>query len=391
MPWSNQSGGPWGQKGGSGSGGNGGGNNPWGSGGGGGDNDGGGHQPPNIEDLLRQSQDKLKNIFGGGHGGGGGRSGGFSLGGKGALLIVLAAVALWLLTGIYTVRPNEMGLNLIFGRYTGSTGEGLNYNLPYPIGQVLKLDVTAQRRTEIGFRSGNPANRETQSDMLRESLMLTGDENIVDVSFFVIWQVDSANVDKYAFTLEDPAGTVKVLAESAMREVIGRSNIQAVITNTDQSALAQEVQEIVQQGLDGYGAGILVRGVQVNAAVPPAQVREAFMDVNAAQQDAVRAQNEAERDASQILPKARGEAAEIIQKAEGYKARMVAEGTGQAIYFRDLHEAYKTSPNIIRERIFLETMENVLKDANKVILDQNAQGSGVIPFLPLTTQPGVSK
>jgi HflK protein len=386
MPWSNQSGGPWGQKGGSG-GGNGNGGSPWGSGGQqGGGNGGGGNQPPNLEDLLRQSQDRLKNIFGGG--GKGGKGAGPSLGGKGALLIILGAVVLWLLTGFYTVRPNEMGVNLIFGRYTGSTGEGLNYNLPYPIGQVVKLDVTAQRRSEIGFRSSTMG-RDSQNEMLRESLMLTGDENIVDVAFFVIWQIDSANVDKYAFTLENPAGTVKVVAESAMREVIGRSNIQAIIT-TDQNIIAQQVQEIVQQTLESYGAGILVRGVQIQAAVPPDQVREAFMDVNAAQQDAARAQNDGERYASQILPKARGEAAEVIQKAEGYKARMIAEGTGQAVYFKDVYEAYKTSPDIIRERIFLETMENVLKDANKVILDQNAQGSGVIPFLPLA-QPGVNK
>ncbi|MEN3931346.1 FtsH protease activity modulator HflK [Microvirga sp. W0021] len=383
MPWSNQSGGPWGQKGGSDKGDK----TPWGSGGNGGNNGGGGNnnQPPNLEELIRQSQDKLKNIFGGS---GGGRNGGTpakpSLGGKGALFIVLAAVVVWLLTGIYTVRPTEMGVNMIFGRYTGSTGEGLNYNLPYPIGQVIKQDVTTQRRTEIGL--GNRDQRNT----LGESLMLTGDENIVDVSFFVIWQVDSANVDKYTFTLADPAETVKVVAESAMREVIGRSNIQSIITTTDQSATAQKVQDTIQQALDSYGAGILVRAVQVSAAVPPAQVREAFMDVNAAQQDAVRAQNDAERDASQIVPKARGEAAEIIQKAEGYKAQMVAEGTGQAVYFKDLYAAYATAPDIIRQRIFLETMENVLKDSNKVILDQKAQGAGVLPLLPLA-QPDARK
>ncbi len=388
MPWSNQSGGPWGQKGKP----EGGGNNHWGSGGNGRGGGGGGNQPPNLEDILRQSQDKLKNIFGGGGGseGGGTATSGPSLGGKGALLIVLVAVIVWLLTGFYTVRPNEMAVNMIFGRYTRSAGDGLNYNLPYPIGNVVKFDVTAQRRTEVGFRSNTVASRQNSADMLRESLMLTGDENIVDVSFFVIWQIDSANIKNYAFTLENPAGTVKVVAESAMREVIGRSNIQSIITTTDQGVLTQNVQRIVQQTLDSYNSGILVRGVQVNAAVPPEQVRDAFRDVNEAQQDAVRVQNEAERDASQIVPKARGEASEIIQRAEGYRSRVIAEGSGQAAYFNDLYAAYKTSPEIIRERIYIETIENVLKDTNKTILDQNAQGSGAIPFLPLA-QPGAVK
>jgi len=373
MPWSNQNGGPWGQKGGGsgGSGGNGG--NPWGSGGQGG---GGGGKPPNLDDLLRQGQDRLKNIFSGGGGGGGG--GTTSFGGKGALALVLGAVIVWLLTGFYIVRPNEMGVNMIFGRYTGSTGDGLRYNLPYPIGQVLKFDVTAQRRIEIGFAS---TSRQAQGDPLRESLMLTGDENIVDVSFYVVWQIDSANVDKFAFVLENPANTIKVVAESAMREVIGRSNIQAVIT-TDQTIVAAQVQEIVQQTLESYGAGVLIRNVQMQAAVPPAQVRAAFLDVNAAQQDAVRAQNLAERDASQILPKARGAAAEMVQQAEAYRSQVTAEATGQAAYFSDVYAAYSASPEIIRERIFLETMERVFKGSNKTIIDQN-QGPGVLPFLPL--------
>lgn len=371
MPWSNQNGGPWGQKGGGSGGGDGG--SPWGSGGKGG---GGGNKPPNLDDILRQGQDRLKNIFsgGGGNGAGGGTP---SFGGKGALALILGAIIVWLMTGIYIVRPNEMGVNLIFGKYTGSTGDGMRYNFPFPVGQVQKFDVTAQRRIEIGFAS---TSRPGQGDPLRESLMLTGDENIVDVSFYVVWQIDSANVDKFAFILENPAGTIKVVAESAMREVIGRSNIQAIIT-TDQTIVAAQVQEIIQQTLESYGAGVLIRNVQMQAAVPPAQVRAAFLDVNAAQQDAVRAQNLAERDASQILPKARGAAAEIVQQAEAYRSQVTAEATGQAAYFSDVQAAYAAAPQIIRERIFLETMERVFKGSNKTIIDQ--QGPGVLPFLPL--------
>lgn len=371
MPWSNQNGGPWGQKGGSGgSGGDG--DNPWGSGGKGG---GGGNKPPNLDDILRQGQDRLKNIFsgGGGNGSGGGTP---SFGGKGAIALILGAVIVWLLTGFYIVRPNEMGVNMRFGRYTGSTGDGLSYNFPYPIGQVLKFDVTAQRRIEIGLASVT-----RPGDSLRESLMLTGDENIVDVSFYIDWRIDSGAVDKFAFTLENPANTIKVLAESAMREVIGRSNIQAIIT-TDQTLVAARVQEIVQQTLDSYQAGVMITAVQIQAAVPPAQVRAAFLDVNAAQQDAARAQNLAERDASQILPKARGSASEMVQQAEAYRSQVTAEASGQAAYFSDVYAAYSVAPEIIRERIFLETMERVFRGSNKTIIDQN-QGPGVLPFLPL--------
>ncbi len=370
MPWSNHNGGPWGQKGGSGN--DGGGKTPWGSGGG-----GGGKEPPNFEDLLRQSQDKLKNIFGGGGGNGG--SAAPSFGGKGAALVVLGAIALWLLTGFYIVAPNQMGVNLIFGRYSGSTGQGLSYNLPYPIGQVQKYDVTAQQSVEVGFSA---AGRAPQRDLLRESLMLTGDENIVDVSFFVVWQVDPANIKNYAFTLADKEGTIKVVAESAMREVVGRSNLQAII-GSDQTRIVQLAQEIVQQTLDGYNAGILIKTLQFKAAVPPEQVQAAFRDVRAAQQDASRVQQEANRDASQIVPKAYGEAAGITQTAEGYKAQMLAEATGQAVYFRDVLKSYQTAPDIIRKRIYLETMERIFKDSDKTIIDQKQSGTGVIPFLPL--------
>jgi membrane protease subunit HflK len=364
MPWSNQSGGggPWGQGPGSGGGG------PWGSG----PRGGGGGSPPDLEEILRRSQDRLKSFIPGG-----GSMG--SLGGKGLALLVLAAVVLWLATGFYTVRPNEVGINLIFGKYTGSTGEGLRYNLPYPIGRVEKPDVRQRRTIPVGYR---PAAQGRGRDVLEESLMLTSDENIVDIDFDVQWSVNPARAQDFVFNLANPEGTIKSVAESAMREVIGRRQIQNILT-TEQASIAAEVKDIVQGTLDAYGAGVIVEVVQMIAVQPPAQVREAFFDVNAAQQDAERVQSEARTFASQVVPRARGEAAQKVQQAEGYREQAVAEATGQAARFTQVYEEYRKAPAVIRERIFLETMERVLGGMDKIIIDQGGQGQGVVPFLPL--------
>jgi membrane protease subunit HflK len=216
-----------------------------------------------------------------------------------------------------------------------------------------------------------------------ESLMLTGDENIIDIDFDVVWQVNPARAQDFVFNLQNPQGTIKSVAESAMREVVGRRNIQAILT-TEQSSVAQEVRQIMQQTLDAYGAGVLVNVVQLQAAQPPAEVRQAFFDVNAAQQDAVRVQNEAETFASRIVPEARGEAARAVQQAEAYREQATADATGQAARFTQVYEQYRRAPDVIRERIFLETMERVLGGMDKIIIDQNAQQGGVVPYLPLS-------
>ncbi|WP_029029210.1 FtsH protease activity modulator HflK [Salinarimonas rosea] len=367
MPWSNQSGGgsrgPWGQRGG-GSGG------PWGGGGGGGGPSGGGNQP-DLEEILRRSQDRLRNIVPGGGGG---------LGGKGIALILVAVVGVWLLTGFYTVRPNEVGLNLVFGQFSGQTAPGLNYNWPYPIGEVVKPNVTQVNRTEVGYRS---VGQGQQRDVLDESLMLTGDENIVDIDFDVQWQIDPANAGNYVFNIADPEGTIDSIAQSSMREVIGRRDIQAILT-TEQGEITTEVEQLMQQSLDQYGAGVLVRVVQLQAAVPPAQVREAFFDVNAAQQDLVRLQNEAETYASRVVPEARGEAARLVQQAEAYREQVVNAAEGQASRFNQIYAEYANAPQITRDRLFLETMERVFGQTDKVLIDQNGSGgTGVVPYLPL--------
>jgi membrane protease subunit HflK len=363
MPWSNQSGGggPWGQRGGSGG--------PWGSG----PQGGGSGGPPDLEDILRRSQDRIRNFI----------PGGGSMGGKGLAALALIAAGIWLATGIYTVRPNEVGLNLIFGRYVGQSAPGLNYNFPYPIGSVVKPDVTAVNRTEVGYRPGGAQAR--ARDVTEESLMLTGDGNIVDIDFDALWRVDPSRAQNYVFNLQNPQGTIKAVAESAMREVVGRRDIQAILT-TEQASVANEVQDIMQQTLNAYGAGALITGVQLQSAAPPPQVREAFFDVNAAQQDAIRVQNEAGAYASRIVPEAYGQATRTVQQAEGYREQATAEATGQASRFNQIYDAYRVAPDVIRQRIFLETMERVFGNTDKVLIDQNSQGGGqgVVPFLPLS-------
>jgi membrane protease subunit HflK len=376
MPWSNQSGGgggPWGQKR------PGGGGGPWGGGpqgggGGPGGPGGPGGAPPDLEDLLRRSQDRLRQFIPGGSFGGG----------KGIAAIAVGALLLWGATGFYTVRPDEVGLNMIFGRYVGTTQPGLNYNFPFPIGAVIKPRVTVVNSTEVGYRGSDGARRAVTRDVLEESLMLTGDENIVDIDFVVQWQINPARAADFVFNIQAPEASVKAVAEGAMREVIGRRNIQAVLT-TDRGAIEAEVRQLMQDVLNTYGAGVEIRLVQLQKVDPPQQVIDAFRDVQAARQDQDRARNEAETYASKVVPEARGEAARIQQEAEAYRERLIAEAAGQASRFSQVFEEYRKAPEITRERLYLETMERVLGATDKIILDQRTEGGqGVVPFLPLS-------
>jgi modulator of FtsH protease HflK len=364
MPWNNQGGGgPWG--GGSGGGGP---KGPWGQGPQGG---GGGGQPPDLEELIRKSQERLKNVLPGGGG---------NIGAKGIGLIAILAILVYGATGFYTVGQNEVGVNTVFGRHVGNAAPGLNWNPPAPFGAVYRVPVTDVRRTEVGYRSGGGP-RGGNRDVLEESLMLTGDENIVDIDLEVQWDVNAAQVANFVFQLQNPEGTVKSVAESALREAVGRRNIQAILT-TDQTAIAAEVRGLMQKTLDDYRSGVNVRVVQLLSALPPAQVRGAFLDVNAAQQDQNRVQNEARTYASQVVPEARGRAAQIQQEAEAYRDRVVAEASGQASRFNQVYDQYRNAPAVTRERMFLETMERILGGTDKVIIDQPG-GSAVQPFLPL--------
>jgi membrane protease subunit HflK len=362
MPWSDQGGprnqnnDPWGQKGG-----------PWGSG------PNSGATPPDLEELLRRSQEGLRQILPSG------------FGGRGAAILVLLTALAWLLSGFYTVGPNEIGLNLIFGKYQGKTQAGLNYNLPNPVGSVIKLAVTDRNAIEIGFRdeaaSGRRRNAPQAPDAPEESLMLTGDENIADVKFRVIWQIDPVHPEDFAFNIFEPAITVKAVAESAMREIVGQAQIQKILT-ADRKLIEPASQLLMQKILDSYHSGVQVVQVLLLSVDPPAQVITAFRDVTAAQQDLQRLGNEADAYANRVVPEARGAAARILQEAEAYREQTVAEAQGQASRFTQIYEQYKRAPALTRERLYLETMERVLGGADKVILDEQ-QGGGVSPFVPL--------
>jgi membrane protease subunit HflK len=360
MPWSNQGGGPWGSGGGS--------KGPWGSG-----PQSSGPTPPDLEELLRRSQDKLKNVLPGG-----------SLGSRGFAIIALGAVVLWLFSGFFRVEPDEVGVVLRFGKQVREVQPGLNYHFPYPVETVLTPKALQVRKIDVGMRIVDDLRRGTTvRDVPEESLMLTGDENIVDVDFSVLWRIKPNGVGEYLFNIQNPEGTVKAVAESAMREVIGRSEIQPVLTGARQNT-ETAVQELMQKTLDQYGAGILVQQVQMQKVDPPQQVIDSFRDVQAARADLERAQNEAQTYANKVVPEARGKVAQIVQGAEAYKSQTVAEATGQTSRFSKIYEEYKKAPDITRRRMYLETMERVLGGTDKIIIDSGSQsGGGVVPYLPL--------
>ena len=363
MPWSNQGGGPWGS---------GGPKGPWGSG-----PQSSGPTPPDLEELLRRSQDKLKSVLPGGN-----------LGGRGVLLIALAAVVVWGFSGFFRVEPDELGVVLRFGEYSRDAKPGLNYHLPYPVETVLTPKVTRVNRIDIGMRLIEDTRRGgTQlRDVPEESLMLTGDENIVDVDVSVFWLVKTGGAGDYLFNIQNPEGTVKAVAESAMREVIGRSDIQPILTGARQN-IETAVHDLMQKVLDTYQAGVQVTQVQMQKVDPPAQVIDSFRDVQAARADAERAQNEAQTYANRVVPEARGRAAQIQQSAEAYREQTVAEARGQAARFSQVYEQYKKAPQVTRQRIYLETMERVFGGTDKIILDQGGpqgtSGQSVVPILPL--------
>ena len=359
MPWTNQGGGgPWGS----------GGKGPWGSG-----PQSPGPTPPDLEEILRRGQDRLRRVLPGGN-----------LGGRGFALIVLGVLALWGFSGFFRVEPDELGVVLRFGKQVREVQPGLNYHLPYPIEIVLTPKALRINKIDIGMRIVDDLRRggTATRDVPEESLMLTGDENIVDVDFSVLWKVKPTGVGDYLFNIQNPEGTVKAVAESAMREVIGRSEIQPILTGARQN-IETAVQELMQRTIDHYGAGILVQQVQLQKVDPPSQVIDAFRDVQAARADLERAINEAQTYANRVVPEARGRVAQITQAAEAYKQQTVAEATGQTASFLKIYEEYKKAPDVTRERMYLETMERILGGTDKIILDSGVGGSSVVPYLPL--------
>ncbi|WP_169544684.1 FtsH protease activity modulator HflK [Sneathiella aquimaris] len=353
MPWSNQGGNGGGWQGGGGN------RGPWGQG-------PSGQQPPNLEDIIKKGQERIRDTL---PGGGGGKLGFF--------IIVLIAIVVWLASGFYKVETNEQGVVLRFGEKVAVTQSGLNYHLPYPIETVLTPNVTKVNSIEIGFRntSGGGTKAVTQ-----ESLMLTGDENIVDIGFTVLWKIKDAG--QFLFNVADQQGTIKAAAESAMREIVGRTNLQAAITE-GRLAVQTEVTKRLQEVLDVYGVGVEITQVQLKNSDPPGEVIDAFRDVQAAVADKERSQNEALAYANDIIPRARGEAEKMRQEAEGYKQQVIAEAEGEAARFISIYDEYVKAPYVTRQRIYLETLQEVFKGKNKVIIDSKNGGQGVVPYLPL--------
>lgn len=359
MAWNNQGGGwqgggdnrgPWGQ-------------GPSGSGGGG----GGRQQAPDLEDLLKKGQERLKDIIPGGGGGGGGvGSGGtnkFMF-----LLIVLGLAVVWIMNAVYTVEPDEQGVVLRLGEYSRTTDPGLHFIL-WPVETVETPKVQAVNQLDFGVSSGS-----------QEGLMLAGDQNIVDIRFTVLWKIKEARA--YLFNTRAPEQLVRVVAEAAMREIVGQTNADQIRTQGRLEAQTA-VRELIQETLDSYEAGILITGVQLEKADPPPAVIDAFEEVQRAEQNQNKFIREAEQYRNKLLGEARGEASKTVEDAKGYKARVVAEADGEAQRFVSVYEEYAKAKDVTRKRLFLETMEDVLSKSNKVIIEGGQGGSGVVPYLPL--------
>jgi len=366
MPWNNQGGGgPWGGSGGGGGG-------PWGgqrpTGG-----SGGGGQQPNIEEMLRRSQDRVRRVMPGGFGSP-----------VAIALIILVLVGIWLLSGLYRVQENERGVPLLFGDWNGDVTEpGLHWWPPAPIGEVLVPPVTQINRLNIGFRDASDIRTRTTStrDVQNESLMLTSDQNIADVDFTVQWRI--SNAGEYLFNIRNPEETVKAAAESAMREVVGQTALDDLLT-TAREEVQSKTRDLIQSILDGYGAGIAIERVQLQKTEAPPPVIDAFNDVQRARQDKEKLQNEAESYRNRIVPTSRGEAAGLIQEATAYRERVIKEAQGEASRFDQIYETYRSAPEVTRRRLYIETLRDVLEKADKVIIDDGAEGGqGVVPYLPL--------
>lgn len=360
MPWQ-QGGGPWG-------GGGGGGNSPWGKPSGGGPL-GSGPQPPNIEDLIRRSQEKIKNIFPGGR--------------RNSVGIAIAAAViavLWLGSGFFRIEQGWVGVKMIFGQPVAKVQDGLSYNLPRPIGSVLKVSTQNINAIDIGVRNVVDPRTGRSTTRVEEGQMLTGDENILDIQYTVFWRVNEPM--DYLFNIAAAELTVRAAAESAMREIVGNMKAQDALA-LGRAEIETRTRELLQRVLTDYKSGIEIRNIQLRAVEPPAQVIDAFRDVQRAQADRERQRNEAESYRNGIVPEARGQAQRLIQDAEAYKQQIVAQAQGEAQRFTSVLGAYRLAPEVTKRRLYLEMMEEMLAKTNKVFIDQPAGGQGVVPFLPL--------
>ena len=355
---------------------------PWGGG-----NRGGQQGPPDLDELLGNLQRRLRGLFrgrggpggpsGSSGGGGGGSTGGAgrglrSFGTRGIGIVIALVLVGWGLAGIYIIEPAEEGVVLRFGRYHETTGPGPHW-APYLIDSVEKVNVEQIRRAEIGYRS-----EAGDQSVPPESLMLTRDENIVDVGFAVLYRVNDAR--NYLFRVRDPDITLRQATESAIREVVGRNIMDFVLTD-GRAVVAEHVRELTQEILDRYETGLLVASVNMQKAQPPDQVQDAFSDAVKAREDEERYKNEARAYAADILPRARGDANAMLQQAEGYKQRVINEAQGDAARFTSVLDEYRKAPEVTRQRLYLDAMQNVLGNTTKVLLD--VEGGNNLLYVPL--------
>lgn len=354
---------------------------PWGSK----DNkpSGGGQQsPPDLDEVVKQMQNKITKLFGGkgsgGNGDGGGSSGGDGAGPSSSLLglIIGVLVIVWLASGIYIVDPGERGVVLRFGSYVETTVPGPHWRMPFPVDKVEIVNVDQSRDVEVGYRSS--PGRSGDNTVPQEALMLTQDENIVDIKFAVQYRVKDAK--DYLFNVRDPNTTLREATESAVREATGKSKMDFVLTQ-GQSDIAVRTEELIQSILDRYKTGLLVTSVNLQSAQPPQEVKGAFEDAIKAREDNERLKNDAEAYANDIIPKARGNAARQIEEANGYKARVIAQAEGESKRFSDLLTEYKKAPEVTRDRLYLDTIELVMGNTTKVLVD--VDGGNNLLYLPL--------
>ncbi|HEY2032236.1 MAG TPA: FtsH protease activity modulator HflK [Rhizomicrobium sp.] len=357
MPWGNQSGGNSpGPRG------------PWGSGPS--SPDGGGNRPNDLEEMLRRARAWLRGML---------QSEGWTIGT--IALLAAGAVGLWLLTGLYFVSTHEEGVVLRFGKFQTLTSPGPNYHLPWPIETVELPEVTTTHQINIGYQQVGEGDDAHNEDVPEESLMLTGDENIVDVNFTVYWVIN--NAAEYLFNVEKPDDAIKAVAESAMREVVGQNQIGPILTE-DRGPVENQVRELMQKTLATYHIGVTITGVKMQNVDTPDQVRDAYRDVQAARADQETLRNTAEAYANKIIPEARGKAAGIVQEAEAYRQKAIAEASGEAKKFDSVLAEYRKAPDVTRKRMYIETMSQVYAGVNKVIVDENA-AKNIIPYLPPQT------
>ena len=354
----------------------GGGQGPWGGG-------GPGAQGPDIEEILRRGQDRFRRLI----------PGGVSTV-RGGLLVLLLVAAVWLGSGIYKVQPDELGVELVFGRMVGTNPPGLNFNWPGPVGSVLKPKVTAINRTEVGFRSGGGRTRLAR-DVPEESLMLTGDENIIDTQVVVFWKIDTripkggsqdnlTGVRNFLFNIRNPELTVKNASEAALREIVGKNRFEFARTG-GRARIAGEAQILIQEILDRYGTGVEVTRVQLQKVDPPGSVIDAFRDVQVARADMERKINEAEAYRNEVVQRSQGVAAQIVLRAEGYKREKTEIATGESQRFLAVYEQYKQNKDVTKRRLYLDAMRDVLMGMDKILIDNRKGGVGVVPYLPLDT------